>query len=108
MAKREGELRLKAEQSFACRDDPSCLEYERYIWEAYWYLQLYIQIYAMNDYYKATQKDLGWKILFIFISYTLNITFYKIQNSEFQKKQTFEHKKKRLRLGYIVAYLDYG
>lgn len=31
MAKREGEVRFKAEQSFACRGDPSCLENERYI-----------------------------------------------------------------------------
>lgn len=60
-------------------------------------------VYAMNDHYKATQKDLGWKILFTFISYILNITFYKIKISEFQKKQTIEDKNKkiRLRLGYI-------
>lgn len=71
---------------------------------------LYINIYAMNDHYKVTQKGLGWKILFTFISFTLNITFYKIQILEFQKKQTIEHKtkKKKDQLGFIVVYLDYG
>lgn len=64
----------------------------------------------MKYHYKATQKGLGWKILFTFIFYTPSITYYKIQISEYQKEQTIEHKnnKIRLRLRFIVAYLDYG